>query len=291
MPRKTENSVKNALSKAADNHPKKPQSQWTMQDWVKNMQPQIEKALPKTITPERFTRMVLTALSTTPQLAGCSPQSFCAAMMNAAQLGLEPNTPLGQAYLIPYGGKVQFQLGYKGLLELAHRSGEITSIEARTVYENDFFEFEYGRNIDIKHKPALHDKGKPIAFYASYHTKSGGFNFEVMSIEDIEAHARKYSQAYKRGRNSPWKTSFEAMAKKTVLKQLLKYAPLATDFIRDVNTDESIKSLDFSTPYQDVRDMEDEIIYEVEETEPDSEPADVPFKADDNIQNGQQSML
>lgn len=97
------------------------------------------KALPSVITPERFTRMVLTALSSTPKLQTCTPQSFLGAMMQAAQLGVEPNTPLGQAYLIPYGNVCQFQLGYKGLMDLAYRSGEVSSIQAHEVHENDTF--------------------------------------------------------------------------------------------------------------------------------------------------------
>lgn len=87
----------------------------TMQDYVKSMEKEIAKALPSVITPERFTRMTLTAISSDPKLAQTTPQSFLGAMMNAAQLGVEPNTPLGQAYLIPYRNKgvleCQFQLG------------------------------------------------------------------------------------------------------------------------------------------------------------------------------------
>ena len=96
-----------------------------MQLYIKQMQGEIKKALPSVITPERFTRIVLSALSTNPKLAQTTPQSFLAAMMTAAQLGLEPNTPLGQAYLIPYYNsktrcsECQFQLGYKGLIDLA----------------------------------------------------------------------------------------------------------------------------------------------------------------------------
>ena len=109
----------------------------TMQDYVKSMQGEIAKALPSVITPERFTRMVLSAISTNPKLAECTPQSFLGAMMTAAQLGMEPNTPLGQAYLIPYKNhgtlECQFQLGYKGLIDLAYRSGEVNIIQAQVV--------------------------------------------------------------------------------------------------------------------------------------------------------------
>ena len=120
----------------------------TIQQYIKSMEGEIKRALPSVITPERFTRMVLSALSTNPKLAACTPKSFLGAMMSAAQLGLEPNTPLGQAYLIPYRNKgvdeVQFQIGYKGLVDLAYRSGEVEVVQAQTVYENDKFECEYG---------------------------------------------------------------------------------------------------------------------------------------------------
>lgn len=217
----------------------------TLNDYIKLMEPEIKKALPSVITPERFTRMALTAVRSTPGLKSCEPMSFLAAMMSAAQLGLEPNTPLGQAYLLPFkkNGKpeVQFQIGYKGLIDLAYRSGEVEVVQAQCVYENDKFECEYGIEPKLKHVPADGDRGKLIKVYAMFRTKSGGYGFEVMSIKDIEDHAKKYSKAF--GSSfSPWKTSFEEMAKKTVLKKVLKYAPLKSDFVRSVTQDETIKN-------------------------------------------------
>lgn len=219
--------------------------QKTMQQYIKSMEGEIKKALPSVITPERFTRMVLSALSVNPKLAACTPKSFLAAMMSAAQLGLEPNTPLGQAYLIPYRNKgvdeVQFQIGYKGLIDLAYRSGEVEVVQAQVVYENDEFECEYGLEPKLRHKPADSDRGEPVKVYAVFKTKSGGYGFEVMSIDDVRKHAQKYSKAY--GSDySPWSTNFEEMAKKTVLKKVLKYAPLKSDFVRGIAQDESIKS-------------------------------------------------
>lgn len=239
--------VKNALqSKAASKtnavESKQPQN---IKQWIVAMKPQIEAALPKVITAERFTRMALTAVSSNPKLADCTPKSFMGALMQAAQLGLEPNTPLGQAYLIPYRNKgvmeVQYQTGYKGLIELAHRSGQFKNIEAHTVFENDEFEYEYGLEPKLVHKPALKDRGGIIAFYAVFTLVNGGFGFEVMSKEDVDAHAKKYSQGFNSS-YSPWKTSYESMAKKTVLKQLLKYAPIRTEFAREMTADETIKN-------------------------------------------------
>lgn len=215
----------------------------TMQQLIKSMDGEIKKALPSVITPERFTRMTLSAISTNPKLATCTPKSFLGAMMTAAQLGVEPNTALGQAYLIPFRNhgqlECQFQLGYKGLIDLAYRSGEVAVIQAHTVYERDEFEYELGMNPILKHKPAAKDRGKPIYYYAMFKTKDGGFGFEVQSFEDIKAHAEKYSKSYN---NGPWQTNFDEMAKKTVLKKVLKYAPLKSDFAIKVAQDETIKT-------------------------------------------------
>ena len=210
----------------------------TLNSYIKSMEGEIAKALPSVITPERFTRMVLSAVSANPKLADCSPQSFLGAMMQAAQLGVEPNTPLGQAYLIPYAGQVQFQLGYKGMIDLAYRSGEIEVIQAHVVYENDEFEYEFGLEPKLRHVPARSDRGDAVCVYAMFKTKAGGFGFEVMSMDDCKKHAMKYSKAYNSS-SSPWKTSFEEMCKKTVLKSCLKYAPLKSDF---VTTDETVKT-------------------------------------------------
>ena len=232
----------NAIQTATNNKPVS-KDRPTMQQYIKQMEGEIKKALPSVITPERFTRIVLSALSTNPQLAQTTPQSFLGAMMTAAQLGLEPNTPLGQAYLIPFRNKgtleTSFQLGYKGLIDLAYRSGEVSVIQAHTVYENDEFEYSFGLEPTLRHVPAKSDRGAPTHVYAVFRTKDGGYGFEVMSMDDVRQHAQKFSKAYG---NGPWQTNFEEMAKKTVLKKVLKYAPLKSDFVRAVAQDETIKT-------------------------------------------------
>lgn len=240
---------------------------------IRRMELQIRKALPSVITPERFTRMVLTALSSTPKLQTCTPQSFLGAMMQAAQLGVEPNTPLGQAYLIPYGSVCQFQLGYKGLIDLAYRSGEVSSIQAHEVHENDTFEYEYGLEPKLRHVPAMTDRGPVTYYYAVLKLKNGGVGFEVMSREDVETFARKKSKAFN---NGPWKTDFDEMAKKTVLKKVLKYAPLKTEFARAVASDESVKTMKMDEP-ADMLDAPNEI-YTID-NEPDK-PEEAPQGVD-----------
>lgn len=217
----------------------------TMKEMIQIMQPEIKKALPSVITPERFTRMALTALSVNPKLAECTQNSFLGALMSAAQLGLEPNTPLGQAYILPYRNKgvmeAQFQIGYKGLIDLAHRSGEFKTIYAHTVYENDEFEYELGLNQVLKHKPAKKERGHAIYYYAVYHLTNGGYGFYVMSRDDVKSHMDRFSKSASAS-YSPWATDFDEMAKKTVIKKVLKYAPIKTEFARQIVNDESIKT-------------------------------------------------
>lgn len=239
------NMIQNA--NAALQQKKKPES---IQDYINAMAPGIKAALPSVMTPERFTRIALSAVSGNKKLQACDPASFLGAMMTAAQLGLEPNTPLGQAYLIPYGKQCQFQLGYKGLIDLAYRSGQVSIVQAHTVYANDKFEYELGLEPKLKHIPACGDRGDPTHYYAMFRTKDDGYGFYVMSAAEVLAHAKKYSKSYNSG---PWQTNFDEMAKKTVLKRALKYAPLKSDFVRALSNDETVKD----TLAEDMADIPD----------------------------------
>ena len=221
---------------------RKPQ---TMKDYVQVMMPEIKKALPNTITPERFSRIVLSAISNNKQLQQCTPNSFLAGMMNAAQLGLQPNTPTGEAYLIPYRNKgtleCQFQIGYRGLVSLAYRSGQVKTVYAEAVRENDEFEYELGLEPKLIHKPAKKDRGEITYFYAVFKLVNGGEGFSVMSKDDMDKHMRKFSKAANAG-FSPWQTNYEEMGKKTVIKRVLKLAPLSSDIQMNIEQDETIKS-------------------------------------------------
>lgn len=282
--------TKGGLTKRTNQMQEIQQKDTSLKGLIKTMEPEIKKALPSVITPERFTRMVFTALSSTPKLQQCTPQSFLGAMMQAAQLGLESNTPIGQAYLIPYKNKgiqeCQFQLGYKGLIDLAYRSGEIKDIQAHEVYENDAFEYEFGLEPKLKHIPAAHDRGEIVMYYAVFHMVNGGYGFEVMSKEDIINHAKKTSQSYDSS-YSPWAKYFDEMAKKTVIKKCLKYAPIKTDFVRALSSDETIKStitehmadepdetVTINVESSPVEDIPDNVDPETGEIKPDSELSD-----------------
>ena len=221
-------------------------------DLIRAMEPEIKKALPSVVTPERFTRMALSALNTTPKLQECTQMSFLAALMNAAQLGLEPNTSLGQAYLIPYKNKgiyeCQFQIGYRGLIDLVYRNEMVQPIQAHCVYKNDEFSYELGLEPKLFHRPAPADRVELTVVYAMFRLQNGGCGFEVMSRADIDAHANRYSQSINSS-YSPWKSNYEEMCKKTVIKRVLKYAPLKTEFIRAMAVDNAIQdeiSIDMS---------------------------------------------
>lgn len=237
----TNEALKGALEKkATGTSVKKTSPSKGMEQLLNRMAGQIQKALPSMVSSDRFQRVALTAFSNNPDLQKCEPMSFIAAMMQSAQLGLEPNTPLGQAYLIPYGKQVQFQVGYKGLLELAQRSGKIKTIYAHTVRENDEFDIDYGLEQKLTHKPILKgDRGEVIGYYAVYHLDTGGSSFAFMTKDEILNFAKKKSKSFNKG---PWQTDFDEMAKKTVIKRLLKYAPVSIEMSKAISSDETFKS-------------------------------------------------
>lgn len=230
--------LKNQLEKKANNQVKETSNKRGMEQMLQLMSEEVKKALPAQISSDRFQRIALTAFNGNPKLQECDPISFLAAMMQSAQLGLEPNTPLGQAYLIPFGNTVQFQIGYKGLLDLAHRTGQYKNVQAQIVYANDEFEIEYGLNPKLRHVPYMNGKrGEVIGYYGVYNLINGGQGFAYMTKQEVDNHARKFSKTYSKG---PWKTDFDEMAKKTVLKQVLKYAPMSTELQTATSTDEKV---------------------------------------------------
>lgn len=195
---------------------------------------QFATALPKHINSDRFVRIAITTIRQNPKLAQCSQESLLGALMISAQLGLEPGT-LGQCYLIPYGRECQFQIGYKGMIELLRRSGQLKDIYAYSVYENDDFEITYGLDRNLIHKPNLANKGNFLGCYCVAILKDDTRAFEYMTKEEIEAHAKKFSKTFG---NGPWKTDFEAMSHKTVVKKMLKWLPLSVEFLENIEKDD-----------------------------------------------------
>lgn len=225
-----------------------------------NFMKQMAVALPKAMTAERLVRVVTTECRKTPQLLQCNPESFLGAVLQCAQLGLEPGGALGHCYLLPFGnGKAkdgrpnaQLIIGYRGMIDLARRSGQIVSICAYTVHEKDHFEWRLGLDPNIEHIPSPEaDRGAMTYVYAVAKLKGGGVQFEVMSRAEVEA-VRNQSKA---GKSGPWVTHFSEMAKKTVVRRLFKYLPVSIEAVRAVETDERADRGEVVTP-QDFIDAE-----------------------------------
>lgn len=202
----------------------------------------IERALPRHMNADRLLRIALTEVRKNPDLGTCEPMSFIGAVVQAAQLGLEPGSALGHAYLVPYNNKrsgrkeVQMIPGYRGFIDLARRSGQIVSITAKGVYDCDAFAYSFGLTEKLEHTPAsIRSKNATlIACYAIARLKDGGHQFEVMSREEIEAVRRRSKSAD----SGPWATDFEEMARKTVIRRLFKYLPVSVEIQKAVTLDE-----------------------------------------------------
>lgn len=227
-------STNTAVATRQDNAPAQARPIDTVRAALERMQPQLKMALPKHLTPDRLVRVALTAVQNTPKLLECDRTSLYAAIMTCAQLGLEPDGVLGQAYLIPYGDKVQFIPGYKGLISLARNSGEVVSIGAHEVCERDEFRFAFGLREDLHHVPARGDRGEITHFYAIARFRDGGHHWDVMTREEVDT-IRDNSQGYRTAKrfarnnviNSPWAQHYVEMGKKTAIRRIAKYLPLS----------------------------------------------------------------
>jgi len=197
----------------------------------------IQSLVPKHVTPERLCRIGLNAASRNPQLMNCTPETIVGAIVNCATLGLEPNL-LGHAYIVPFynnkTGKMeaQFQIGYKGALDLIRRTGAVSTLSAHEVYEGDRFEYSYGLEEKLIHIPSGEDDEDRIThFYACYRLKDGGTGFVVMTRSQMEKHRDKFTKSKtKQGEVfGPWKDHFVSMALKTVILKLIKYMPVSIE--------------------------------------------------------------
>ncbi len=207
---------------------------------LKSKQAEIAKMLPKHLNAERLLKVAQIAATTTPALAKCDVASLIGAIGQCAQMGLEPNTVLGHAYLVPFNTKrkdadgkerwvnsVQVIIGYKGLIDLARRSGQIVSIAAHEVCANDKFELVYGLDEKLNHTPALGARGELIGFYAVAKLKDGGHSFEFMSAHQVK---EIMAGTQSKGKYGPWQDHFTEMGRKTAIRRLAKYLPLSIEF-------------------------------------------------------------
>jgi recombination protein RecT len=198
-------------------------------------QNEIAKALPPAYTMERFMRVARTAVQTNSQLLDCHPVSVVAALHKAAAFGLDVG-PTGQAYLVPFKGQAQLIIGYRGMLTLARRSGELADVQARAVFENDEFDYAYGLDEKLHHKPRLADKGPLVALWGLARFTNGGHYFVVVDLDEIEEH-RMISKTGAKN-EGPWRDHFVAMARKTVIRIMEPYLPLTTEAAEAVQNDE-----------------------------------------------------
>ncbi len=214
-------------------------TQSEISSYLMNMKNQVAAVLPKHLTAERVLQMAATTIKKNPNIAKCTPASLLGSVMQASILGFPPVDALGYCYFVPYGKDVQFQIGYRGYIELARRSGKIKTVYAEAVREGDEFNVEYGVNRKLEHKPCM-DSSKPITHvYAVCHYNDGGYNFVVLSRSDVER-LRMRSPMQKGAPSGAWATDYEAMAKAKALKQLSKYLPLNIDQASAIATDETV---------------------------------------------------
>ncbi len=218
-------------------------------DEIRCMEEQFQLAMPRGTEAAQLIRDAITAIRATPKLAQCDQMSVLGSLMTCAQLGLRPGV-LGHAWLLPFwdnkakGYKAQLVVGYQGLVDLAHRSGKIASLIARTVYSNDTFDVDYGLADALVHKPNLRGtRGEPIAYYAIAKFTTGGHAFLVMTQDEMLEYRQKNATAKTREGKvfGPWVDNFEGMAHKTVVRQLAKWMPKSTDFSRAIEHDGAVR--------------------------------------------------
>jgi recombination protein RecT len=204
---------------------------------LEKARPQIAAALPRHLTPERMIRLALTAYSKTPDLQECDPLSILGCVVQASQLGLEIDGILGHCYMVPFWNykkkrkEAQFICGYKGFIALAKRSGLVERFSSHVVHSGDDFTCTFGTDQGLWHKPALAERGEPVAVYAQIKTRGEDLDFEVMPWADILAHRDRFAPKNREGVIvGPWGTDLTEMARKTPIRRIAKRAPLSVEF-------------------------------------------------------------
>ncbi len=212
----------------------------TIFEQIKAMEPAFRKALPSQVDAGRFVRVATTTIRTNKGLQRCNPQSLLGALMVSAQLGLEPGTPLGHSYLVPFKDEVTFIIGYKGLIDLASRSGRIASIRADAVFDGDEFSWELGLNPTVVHRPHADDRDDPARITHVYAVARFTDGSEPMFVVLTRSQVDKVKGRSKASGSGPWVTDWEAMALKTAVRRLAKWLPLSIEAQRGVALDEKV---------------------------------------------------
>lgn len=207
---------------------------------IMGMKDQIRAAMPKHMDPDRIARIAITAIRDNPKLALCSEASFLGCLLHSTQMGLEPNTKEGLAYLIPYGTECTFQIGYQGILRLAYNTKEYAKIDANFVLPGDHFIATEGYEDRLEHSRGPTDIGTPTKYYGFFVAKDGAKKHKWWSRERIVAHAQKFSKSFGKG---PWVEHFDRMSMKTVLIDLFKYSDKSPQLAKAAATDNAIVRL------------------------------------------------
>lgn len=204
----------------------KTETKLTFNDLLRKRKEQIAQLVPTHVTAERLMSVAVNCVAKTPALQKCTAETLLQSFLVAAELGLEPGGALGHLYLVPYGAVCTPIIGYRGLLELARRTGQVEAMHATVVYERDTFKFTKGIEQTITHEPFIGDEPGVLKYvYAVAKLKGGEVLVEVMSKTQVDAiRARSRS-----GNNGPWATDYNEMAKKTVFRRLAKWLPLDSE--------------------------------------------------------------
>lgn len=213
------------------------------------------------LDPERVTRIVLGCVARTPKLAQCTTASIVRSVMQAVELGLEPGSATGQAYLVPFGQDCTLVIGYRGLLDLMRRTGQVASVNAQAVYEGDEFEIAFGIEDTLRHIPKGDpDPAKLIGAYAVVRFRDGSHQLGYMTRKQIDA-IRSRSRA---GNSGPWVTDYAEMARKTVLRNVAKWCPMSIEMSKAMAVEVATETGDTT------------LLAEFETIEGDSEPVPEP---------------
>ena len=258
------------LTEIVKNQVAKQTEKKTVAWYLENQKDKIREALPDCgLSVDRFTRLAISTLNQSPELQKCEPASLMKAMMTCAQLGIEPSPALGTCYLLPFNNRkenrkeVQFILGYKGMLQLARRSGEILSMSVRPVYSNDIFKIAFGIDDTLEHIPygcredaVFAEAGEFKGVYMVCKFKDGGHLVDYMPKAEIERHrAKSLSRDY-----GPWKDFYEEMALKTIIRKNYKYLPSSTDVIAMIENNDDTQPISRFAPESNINEIEGEVV-------------------------------